>query len=116
MIFDPLTFWLHLGQSIQEWTKKFFKDCLLQILLDPFSNTLTHMLFRGVPKKSRSENFKRFFIKVFVTKFSVFFEIFSKAIFLNTFWRLFSYWLLMVLKTRAEVYLGPCQNVENLLS
>ena len=67
------------------------------------------MLFRGVPKKPRSENFGRFFIKVFVTKFSVFFEIFSRAIFLNSFWRLFSYWLLMVLKARAELYLGPCQ-------
>ena len=51
----------HLGQSIQEWTKKdlwkiafkclnkpypskCFKGCLAQILLDPFLNTLPHLL------------------------------------------------------------------------
>ena len=54
---------VHLGQSIQEWTKnncgrqpyglwsalgrpyhfKFFKGCLPQILLGPFLNTLSHL-------------------------------------------------------------------------
>ena len=41
-----------MGQDIQQWTKqnlwktafkKIFKGCLLQSLLDPFLNTLTHV-------------------------------------------------------------------------
>ena len=60
-----------MGQSIQEWTKqnlwktvfkkfevsrpyhfKFFKGCLLQILLGPFLNTLSHIVFGKGETKS----------------------------------------------------------------
>ena len=54
----PLSY-LHMGQSIQEWTKrnlwntakadhitsKFFKGCIPQNVFDPFLNTLPHTNF-----------------------------------------------------------------------
>ena len=45
----------HMGQSIQEWTKpyhfKFIKGCLPQILLGPFLNTLSHIIFQSTKQK-----------------------------------------------------------------
>ena len=58
---------IHLGQSIQEWTKLNFLKTVPQILLDPFLNTLFHLVFSSLEIQKRlmqTKVFHKFFYLV----------------------------------------------------